>query len=237
MRLEDILSSGAPELGTPLDEEKLNKFRAYYELLTKRNAEFNLTAIKGEEDAARLHFLDSIGILGAWDFDGARVIDVGTGAGFPGMAIKIAAPNMSMTLLDSTDKKVQFLKEVSVSLGVRVNCLHGRAEELGQNPKYREGYDIAVSRAVARLNLLAELCLPLVKEGGTFIAMKSLDSDEEISEAEIAIEALGGSIADVFEYQIPETDVIRRAVVIAKEEPTPARYPRRFAKIQASPLK
>lgn len=228
--------SGTPELGTQLDGEKLAKFRTYYGLLEKRNAEFNLTAIKGEEDAARLHFLDSVGILGAWEFDGARVIDVGTGAGFPGLAIKIAAPNMSVTLVDSTEKKVQFLREVSETLGLRVNCLHARAEELGQDPKFREKYDIAVSRAVARLNILAELCLPLVKEGGAFIAMKSLDSDDEISEAETAIEELGGSILEIFEYTIPDTDVIRRAVVVIKEEKTPKRYPRRFAKIQKSPL-
>ena len=143
---------------------------------------------------------------------------------------------MSLTLLDSTEKKVQFLREVSETLGVRVNCLHGRAEELGQNPKYRETYDIAVSRAVARLNVLAELCLPLVAEGGAFIALKSLDSDEEITEAELAIEELGGSITDVFEYAIPDTDIIRRAVVVIKEEPTPKRYPRRFAAIQKNPL-
>lgn len=236
MRLEELLKSGASQIGAPLGDEKIALFRAYYELLEKRNAEFNLTAIKGEEDAAKLHFLDSLGILSCADFSGRRVIDVGCGAGFPGWPVKIAEPTVSLTLLDSTEKKVAFLREVSETLGLNAECVHARAEELSRMPEYREKYDIAVSRAVARLNVLCELCLPFVKTGGVFIALKAADSDEEIREAYVSIKTLGGAKAEIREYQIPGTEITRRAVIIRKEAPTPAKYARRYAQITKKPL-
>ena len=237
MKQEAILMSGAPKLGVSLNETQAELFRRYYDLLERRNEEFNLTAIKGEEEAARLHFLDSLGILAAYDFAGKSVIDIGTGGGFPGWPMKIALPSVYITLVDSTEKKVKFLSEVSGELNLPAVCLHARAEELGADPAYREKYDAAVSRAVARLSILAELCLPLVKPGGAFIALKAKDSDEEISEALGAIKTLGGAEPEIFEYQIPETDLIRRAVIIKKERPTPKKYPRRYGAIKKSPIK
>ena len=235
MRLEDILESGAPELGVPLSENAEAGFRAYYELLMLRNKEFNLTAIKGEEEAARLHFLDCLGLLKVRDFKNRRVVDVGSGGGFPGWPIKIAEPSVNITLVDSTEKKVNFLREVSEKLDLPADCVHARAEELSTGEK-RESYDIAVSRAVARLNILSELCLPLVKVGGAFISMKAADSDAEIAEAARAARLLGGGEPEVREYGIPGTDIIRRAVIIEKLEPTPKKYPRRYGAIKKAPL-
>ena len=235
MRLEDILKSGAPELGVPLSENAEAGFRAYYELLMLRNKEFNLTAIKGEEEAARLHFLDCLGLLKVRDFKNRRVVDVGSGGGFPGWPIKIAEPSVNITLVDSTEKKVNFLREVSEKLDLPAECVHARAEELSTGEK-RESYDIAVSRAVARLNILSELCLPLVKVGGAFISMKAADSDAEIAEAARAARLLGGGEPEVREYGIPGTDIIRRAVIIEKLEPTPKKYPRRYGAIKKAPL-
>lgn len=234
MSIKEILKSGAPELGVPLGD--IEKFSVYYELLERRNKEFNLTAITDETDAAQKHFLDSLGVLKSADFKGKSVIDVGCGAGFPGFPLKIAEPTISLTSVDSTEKKVSFLMEVNAALSLDVNCLHARAEELGQDPEYREKYDIAVSRAVARLNVLAELCLPLVRHGGKFLAMKALDSDEEIEEAKPGIEKLGGIISRVDEYDIPGTDLRRRVVVIEKCRKTPEKFPRRYGTIKKQPL-
>lgn len=234
MSIKEILKSGAPELGVPLGD--IEKFCVYYELLERRNKDFNLTAITDETDAAQKHFLDSLGVLKSADFAGKSVIDVGCGAGFPGFPLKIAEPSISLTSVDSTEKKVSFLMEVNAALSLDVKCLHARAEELGQDPEYREKYDIAVSRAVARLNVLAELCLPLVRHGGKFLAMKALDSDEEIEEARAGIEKLGGIISRVDEYDIPGTDLRRRVVVIEKSCKTPEKFPRRFGTIKKQPL-
>ncbi|MGM9521008.1 MAG: 16S rRNA (guanine(527)-N(7))-methyltransferase RsmG [Oscillospiraceae bacterium] len=233
---EEIIASGAGDMGLKLPARAPGAFREYYELLMERNQEFNLTAIKGEEDAARLHFLDSIALLREYDFSGKRVIDIGTGAGFPGLPLLIAGPDIDLTLVDSTEKKVNFLREVCEKTALTARCIHGRAEELGNDPEYRERFDITVSRAVARLNMLTELCMPFVKTGGAFIAMKSADSEEEINEAKSAIKTLGGKISQVREYTLPGTDILRRAVVIEKTSPTPGKYPRRFAKLSKAPL-
>lgn len=235
MRLEDILKSGAPELGVPLSEKAIGGLREYYELLIRRNAEFNLTAIKGEEEAARLHFLDCLGLLSVCDLKGKRVADVGAGGGFPGWPVKIGEPSVDITLIDSTEKKVNFLREVGEELGIPASCIHARAEELGQG-EARESFDAVISRAVARLNVLCELCLPLVKKGGFFAAMKAQDSDEEIEEAKKAIKLLGGAGPEVREYRIPGTEITRRVVVIRKISATPAKYPRRYGAIKKAPL-
>lgn len=236
MSLEQLIKSGAQSMGIALNDIQLSQLRCYYDLMTERNKEFNLTAIKGEEDAAKLHFLDSIGILNAYDFSGKSVIDIGTGAGFPGIPLAVAESTISLTLVDSTEKKVDFLREVCGTLPVSAECLHARAEELGQDWDYRQSFDICVSRAVARLNMLCELCIPLVKVGGAFIALKSFDSDDEIDEAKKAIKALGGKILSIYEYPIPESNIIRRAVVIEKLSDTVEKYPRRFSNIKKSPL-
>ncbi len=234
--LEDILAGGANALGISLPEGALTQYRIYLDALLSVNAEFNLTAIEDEDQAARLHFLDALGLASRFDLGASSVIDVGAGGGIPGLALKIAAPDIQLTLLDAMAKKVGFLSEAAGLLGLPARCVWGRAEELGRAPEYRERFDVAVSRAVARLNSLAELCMPFVKVGGHFLAMKAADSDSEIAEAETAVEKLGGRLADIREYTIPGTDIIRRVAVVEKTAPTPAPYPRRWAAIQKRPL-
>ncbi len=234
--ISELVSSGARALGLSLPEGAAEACERVCCLLLKRNRQFNLTAVQSEEEAARLHFLDSLALLTLRDLRERSVIDVGSGAGFPGLPIAIGEPSARVTLLDSTGKKVRYLEEAVGIAGVSAQPVLGRAEELGRTPEYRERYDCAVSRAVARLNVLCELCLPFVAVGGAFLAMKAADSDGELSEAESAIQALGGRLADVKSYQIPGTDVTRRVAVIEKVSSTPERYPRRFARIQADPL-
>ena len=169
------------------------------------------------------------------DLAGKTMVDVGTGAGFPGVPLRIVCPAVRMTLLDSLNKRIDFLKEVCDQLGYAdVDCVHGRAEEFAA--KHRESFDFATSRAVANFQLLTELCLPLVKVGGTFIAMKSVDSDEELKSAEKAISILGGRVERTVDYQIPGTDVTHRLVFIKKIKETPKKYPRAFAKIKKNPV-
>ena len=204
-------------------------------MLEETNKVMNLTAIEGEDETARLHFLDSAALLTLAVFDGKRVIDVGTGAGFPGLALKIARPEIELVLLDSLDKRIGFLRETCDRLGFDdVPCVHARAEEA---PKaWRGGFDIAVSRAVARLNVLCELCLPLVKTGGLFIAMKGPDHAEELREAKNAIRLLGAEIEAEKDYLIPGTEVRHSAILIRKTAQTPAKYPRRWAQIKKQAL-
>ena len=235
MTLEEILRSGFAELSLPLDETAVRRYRQYYELLTERNKVMNLTAIEGEEASARLHFLDCAALLTLADFRGKSVIDVGSGAGFPGLALKIAEPGVELTLLDSLDKRVHFLRETCDTLGFEdVRCLHARAEEAPAD--LRQAYDVAVSRAVARLNLLCELCLPFVKVGGLFAAMKGPGADEEVIDAKRAIRTLGGRLEAVARYTIPGTEVTHTAILIRKTSDTPARYPRRWAQMKKQPL-
>jgi 16S rRNA (guanine527-N7)-methyltransferase len=169
------------------------------------------------------------------DFGGKKVIDVGTGAGFPGLAMKIAQPEMELTLLDSLDKRINFLRDSCEKMGIEdVTCIHARAEEIPEG--YRESFDFAVSRAVARLNLLCELCLPYVKKGGAFIAMKGQEMDTEIKEAYTAIKTMGAVVEKKIDYPIPGTDIVHKAVVLRKVSDTPKKYPRRWAQIKKSPL-
>ena len=233
--LEALLQSGFEALSLVPDSQALGRYRIYYEYLEEMNQVMNLTAISGEEDVARLHFLDCAALLGLADFTGKRVIDVGTGAGFPGLALKIACPAMELTLLDSLDKRINFLKNTCQKLGFDdVTCIHSRAEEIPAG--FRQGFDYALSRAVARLNLLCELCLPYVKKGGAFIAMKGTDLEEELAEAQRCIRTLGGQVEKKIDYTIPGTDVTHCALIIRKVADTPARYPRRWAQIKKSPL-
>lgn len=233
--MDEILQDGFAALGLSFGPAAAAAFRGYYGLLESRSAVTNLTAIRGEADTARLHFLDSCALLRAADFAGKRVIDVGTGAGFPGLPLKIARPDIRLTLLDSLGKRVDFLREVCAALGLNdVACVAARAEEAP--PELRERFDIAVSRAVARLAVLCELCLPFVAVGGVFIAMKGPDCAEEAAEAGAAASALGGGEIRLLPYEIPGADVGRTAVLIRKTAPTPAQYPRRWAKISRRPL-
>lgn len=233
--LEELLRFGFDALGLSLEPRALERYRIYYEYLEEMNKFMNLTAISGEEDVARLHFLDCVQLMKADAFAGKRVIDVGTGAGFPGLALKVTCPDMDLTLLDSLDKRIGFLKNCCERLDIRdVSCIHARAEEIPQG--CRESFDFALSRAVARLNLLCELCLPYVKKGGAFIAMKGSDLDQELKEAEKAIALLGGKVERKLDYTIPGTDVTHSLLIIRKESSTPAKYPRRWAQIKKSPL-
>lgn len=233
--MRDVLNSGFREMGLDLPDGALEKYIGFYRLLVERNKVMNLTAITGEKEVAQLHFLDCAALLGAAGFSGKRVIDVGTGAGFPGVPLKIACPDMELTLLDGLGKRVRFLRECCALLDLKnVTCVHARAEEAPA--ALREDFDVAVSRAVARLNILCELCMPFVGAGGVFIAMKGPQPSEELMEAKSAIERLGGELSGVYDYRIPGTDICHTAVIVKKTKGTPEKYPRRFAKIQKNPL-
>ncbi len=229
----DILRAGLTELG--LDAGKAEPLEAFAHLVLERNRVMNLTAITDEADFARLHLLDSAALLNAADFGGKRVVDVGTGAGFPGVPLRILRDDFDLTLLDSTGKRVAFLEEACAALGLaRVDCVCARAEDFAA--QRREAYDLAVSRAVAALPVLCELCLPLVAVGGRFLAMKSARSDEELTAAAHAIAVLGGRVERVVDYAIPTCGVTHRVIVIGKVKPTPAQYPRAFGQIKKRPL-
>lgn len=234
--VETTVIRGAEELGIALPRGAGAAFSLYYSFLVQRGRYMNLTAISGEEDVARSHFLDSIALLKTHDFKGMRVIDIGSGAGFPGVPLKIADPSIDLTLLDSTGKRVKFLSELCSNLDIKAYCIHARAEESAHSNNMRENYDIVLSRAVARLNVLCELCLPFARVGGVFIAMKGVDSACETTEASNAIKALGARLQDCVDYKVPETDIVHRAVIISKTSQTPENYPRRFARIQKKPL-
>lgn len=228
-----LLREGLRELG--LDESRAETLERFAALLLKKNEVMNLTAITEPEAVTQLHLLDSAALTQFVDLSGKTVVDVGTGAGFPGMPLRILKDDFDLTLLDSLGKRIAWLEEVCGTLGLkRVECVHTRAEEFAAG--HRESYDLAVSRAVAQLNVLCELALPLVKVGGQFLAMKSVDTEEEIAAAKGAIRTLGGKIVKVEDYTIPTSGVTHRAVVIEKVSPTPPRYPRAFAKIKKQPL-
>ena len=232
--MKQALASGLPQLERKLTDAQLDTFCAFGSALVEKNQVMNLTAITEPEQVARLHFLDCIALLGAANFYEKSVIDVGCGAGFPGVPLKIAEPSIQLTLLDSLKKRMDWLESTLPELGIEAQCVAARAEEYAL--AHREQYDIAVSRAVARLTMLAELCLPLVRVGGHFVAMKSADSDEELSQAARAIATLGGKVTRIWDYPVPGTDAVHRAVVITKVKATPKPYPRRFAKIKQQPL-
>lgn len=237
--MEELIRSGLEQLGlagrAPGDAPAL--LAKYGGLLLEKNRVMNLTAITEPRDVANLHMLDCAALLGCADFEHKSLIDVGTGAGFPGMALKILAPSLEVTLLDSLNKRLDWLDETAQALGLdRIETVHRRAEEAGADPAYRERFDFATARAVADLRLLAELCLPFVKAGGRFLAMKGPDCDSEIDAALPAIRLLGGEVERRFDYTIPGTDVAHRVVVVKKVSPTPAQYPRRWAKMQKAPL-
>ena len=231
--MQGLLKKGLRELG--LDTEKAETLAHFAALMLAKNAVMNLTRITEPDAVAQLHLLDSAALLRFADLRGKKAVDVGTGAGFPGMPLRILEPDFDLTLLDSLGKRVEWLREACDTLSLRrVECVHARAEEFAAEK--REQFDFALSRAVANLQVLCELCLPLVCVGGRFLAMKSVDSDEEINAAKNAVKTLGGKIAAIEDYTIPTSSVVHRLVIIEKTAPTPKGYPRAFAKIKKSPL-
>ena len=231
--MEQLLRDGLTTLGLPTGG--IPALIRYADLLVEKNKVMNLTAITEPADIAALHFLDSAALLTLADWKGKTVADIGTGAGFPGLPLRIVDPSIRLTLLDAQNKRVEFLKEVCGELGLAdVECVHTRAEEFAAD--HREGFDLVTSRAVAALPLLCELCLPLVKVGGYFAAMKSVDADAELASAAHAIEVLGGAVDHVTDYAIPGTEVHHRVIFIKKCRETGKKYPRAFAKIKKNPL-
>ena len=231
--MKQILSIGLPALG--VGDTCIPDLAKFVDMLLERNQVMNLTAITEPDQVARLHLLDSLSLLPVEAFAGKAVIDVGTGAGFPGIPLAIVQQDADFTLLDSLGKRIRFLDEVREALGLgNVTCVHGRAEEFAQ--AHREQFDLAVSRAVANLAVLSELCLPLVKVGGAFLAMKSTGCEAETEGAQTAIRRLGGTLERVVDYTIPTTDVTHRVLVIRKTAPTAKKYPRPFAQIKKQPL-
>ena len=233
--LEDCLE----KLNISIDEDQKSKFEKYYSLLLEKNKVMNLTRITDEREIIIKHFVDSLMICKVIEMDKVEsLIDVGTGAGFPGIPIKIMWPNTKVTLLDSLDKRVGFLKEVIEELDLEgIEAVHGRAEDFGQDADYRGQFDLCVSRAVANLATLSEYCVPFVKDQGIFVSYKADESDEEINEAKAAIEILGGTIENVSEEVIPGDEIKRKLVVIRKVEKTDSKYPRKAGKPSKKPLK
>ena len=232
--MEATLRAGLTALGLPCST--VPRLLDYAGRLLEKNRVMNLTAITEPKDVATLHLLDCAALLTLSDFRGKSVVDVGTGAGFPGMVLRIMEPDFDLTLLDSLGKRIDWLAETCAAMGLdRVDCVHARAEEFAV--QHRQQYDMATSRAVAALPLLCELALPLVKPGGCFLAMKSVDSDDEIQSARGAIGQLGGKLESVRDYAIPGTEVVHRLVVIRKVKDTPPQFPRTWAKMKKAPLK
>jgi len=231
-----IIAKGAKDLKIVLPPGAGAAFKAYYDFLENRGQTVNLTAISGAGEVAKLHFLDSIALLNVAKFENTKVLDVGSGAGFPGVPLKIIEPTLDLTLLEPTGKRVDFLMELLGKLGIDVTVIKARAEDTAREPNKRELFDIVLSRAVAKLSILSELCLPFVRVGGLFIAMKGIDTTEEIREAQNAIKTLGAEPLNHSDYTIPGTAITHRAVVVRKITITQNKYPRRYAKIKNSPL-
>lgn len=237
-----IFYKGLEELGIELSEEQIIQFIKYYEMLVEKNKVMNLTAITEFNEVIVKHFIDSLALVKVVDKDdlsnGVSIIDIGTGAGFPGIPLKIAFPNINITLLDSLNKRINFLKEVSEELGFEgIDFIHGRSEDFGRNPQYREKFDICVSRAVANLATLSEFCVPFVKVGGSFISYKAGDCGEEVKESMKAVEKMGGKIINQLEYMVPTSDLNRVLLFIEKEKATPKSFPRKAGTPAKEPIK
>lgn len=231
---KQLFTDGLSRLNANITDRQLDMFAEYSELLADWNTRMNLTAVTDPDGVAIKHFLDSILPVYYTDIKNcASVADVGTGAGFPGLPIAIMLPEVKFTLIDSLNKRINFLNTVCDRLRIKnVKCIHGRAEDLGKNPLYREKFDCVVSRAVANMTMLTEYCLPYVKVGGSFVALKAEGCDDEVTEAKAIIGSLGGKVEEVKAVPLPETDITRKLVIIKKHKPTPLQFPRRADKIK-----
>ena len=227
-------------LGIALTDQQMDQFFQYYEFLVEKNKVMNLTAITEEHEVVTKHFVDSLALVKVMDrksLEGMRVLDLGTGAGFPGIPLKIVFPDMSMILLDSLNKRIKFLDEVIGCLGLKgIRGIHGRAEEYGRDGKYRERFDLCVSRAVANLATLSEYCIPFVRIGGYFVPYKSGNVQDEISQAKGALKLLGGRVEDIAEFMLPGSKMSRALIKIRKTDGTAKRYPRKAGMPGKEPL-
>ncbi|MBQ8983498.1 MAG: 16S rRNA (guanine(527)-N(7))-methyltransferase RsmG [Lachnospiraceae bacterium] len=232
------LHEKASKLNIELDEHQLSQFRQYYEMLIEKNKVMNLTAITEFEEVIDKHFMDSLLLTNVMDLSSVKtVIDVGTGAGFPGIPLKLAFPHLEVTLLDSLNKRVGFLNEVIDALSLSgIQAVHSRAEEGARNKAYRDHFDLCVSRAVANLQVLSEYCLPYVRLDGHFISYKSKDIEEELAQSKNAIHILGGSLEQTYSCPIPDTEILRQFVIIRKVQKTPKAYPRKAGTAAKSPI-
>ena len=226
------------ELGIELTDRQIEKFLLYYEMLVEWNGFMNLTAITEYDEVMKKHFIDSLSLIKAYDLNQEKkVIDIGTGAGFPGLVLKIAFPQLEITLLDSLNKRIQFLDAVIQNLSLTgVETVHGRAEDFAKPEKLRECFDLAVSRAVSNLSTLSEYCLPFVKQGGYFISYKSEKISEETEAAKNAITLLGGKIRKQVDFTLPDSDIYRNFLLIEKVSVTPKKYPRKAGLPSKEPL-
>ena len=236
---KDILQKGCEYLGIALSEQQSDQFMSYYELLIERNKVMNLTAITELDEVMQKHFVDSLALVKAVGPEGKkRLIDIGTGAGFPGIPLKIVFPDLEVVLLDSLNKRVKFLDDVIEALQLRgIKAIHGRAEDFARQKEYREGFDYCVSRAVANLSSLSEYCLPYVKTGGCFISYKSGNIEEELRQAKRAMFLLGGEKKDVVKFNLPGSDIERSLIVVEKINATSKKYPRKAGIPAKEPLK
>lgn len=234
--LKKLLIDGANEFNIHLKEEQIDKFFRYKNILKEWNEKINLTAIEEDREVIIKHFIDSLSILPLIKDEKVNLIDVGTGAGFPGIPVKIARESIEVTLLDSLDKRVKFLNEVIKENSLKgIKALHGRAEEKGVLPEFREKFDICTARAVANLPVLIEYCLPFVKVGGCFIAMKGSSTDE-IDNSKKALDIIGGKLEEVKDFNLPFSDSKRNIIIIRKFRQTPTKYPRKAGKPSKEPL-
>lgn len=235
--IKDLLQNYIKDYKITLTENQYEQFQKYFELLAEWNEKMNLTAITDESGVALKHFADSLSLLNFVDIpQNSSLADVGTGAGFPGVVLKIARPDIKLTLIDSLNKRLVFLNEVCSQLGIDAELIHSRAEDGARDEKLRENFDFAVSRAVARMNVLSEYCLPYVKVGGAFCAMKGAQANEEFKESLNAINTLGGKLENKYFFELPENGGERAIAVVRKVRNTPQKYPRQSGKIKAKAL-
>ena len=233
-----MLKEKLQQLNIQADAKMLDQFDQFYHLLVEWNKVMNLTGITDYEDVVEKHFVDSLSLVHAMDMQKiSTVIDVGTGAGFPGIPLKIAFPHLQVVLLDSLNKRINFLNEVIARLGLKkIQAIHGRAEEYARKTEYRETFDLCVSRAVANLSVLSEYCVPYIRVGGMFISYKSGEIEDEVKNARKAVDILGGTIRDVVKFDLPGTEIHRSFVIIEKNRPTQKKYPRKAGTPAKEPL-
>lgn len=232
-----VLEQGLSELGITLNESQKQQFIDYYEMLVEKNELMNLTAITEFNEVVQKHFIDSLSLCKVYQAKNQKILDLGTGAGFPGIPLKIVYPDLEILLVDSLKKRLGFLEDLIKKLDLKkIETLHGRAEDIGKNSLYREKYDLCVSRAVAKLSTLSEYCLPFVKRDGYFVAYKSGNVTEEVNASSRAFQKLGAKLERVEEFLLPGTDIERTFIMIKKTETTPGKYPRGAGKPTKEPL-